>query len=71
MRYVLAIVTVVGVVTLVGLYAEDSPARKSPDAGDAFTGEYSGKFISPCGKSCHAEVKVYPRKDDYGVTMLF
>ena len=69
MRYVLAVVAVAGMVMLVGLHAEDAPAKKPPAAGDAFTGEYTGTFTSPCGKSCHVDAKVFPVKDDYIVLM--
>ena len=69
MRYVLATVMVVGMVTLVGLHAEDPPAKTPPGGGDAFTGEYIGTFTSPCGKSCHVDAKVLPVKDDYIVLM--
>jgi len=69
MRYVLTMLAVVSVITLAGLYAAPAPATKAPAAGDAFTGEYAGTFTSPCGKSCHVQAQVYPRKDDYRVTM--
>jgi len=74
MRYVLATiaaVAVTGLVALVGLGAKDAPGGKPPAGGDAFTGEYVGAFTAPCGKLCHVDAKVYPRKDDFGVTMVF
>ena len=75
MRYAVAALTMVGVIGLVALvavHAEPSPAGKASaarPAGDAYTGEYTGTFTSPCGKSCHVDASVYPRKDDYAVTM--
>ncbi len=72
MRFTLAALTVVGViglVALVGVHAESAPTPKAP--GDAYTGEYAGVFIAPCGRKCHVDTKVYPRKDDFGVVMEF
>ena len=71
MRYVMVMLAVGGLVTVMALYAEDTSGTKSPGANDAFMGEYTGTFTSPCGQKCHVQAKVYPRKDDYGVTMLF